>query len=145
VVVDHFDTDSPRELQVLWHYAPTCNVVLENDEAVSVNPEEGNLRLVPIGALNWSVGLVSGQEQPTIQGWYSEEYGTKVPNSTVVYTTTIDKPTTFAWLLAPFKGPVPKFHTNLVQKDRDLEVKISRLGQSSNTLSIPAKGVPTVK
>ena len=145
VVVDHFETDSPRELQVLWHYAPTCEVVLENDEAISVNPKEGNLRIVPIGSLHWSVELVSGQEQPTIQGWYSEEYGTKAPNSTVIYTTTIDKPATFVWLLAPSKGQVPKFNTNLVRKDQDLEVLISRHGQNSNTLSIPASGVPTVK
>lgn len=145
VVVDHFETDRPRDLKVLWHYAPSCEVVLEKSEAVSVNVEEANLRIVPIGEIPWHAEVLSGQEKPFIQGWYSADYGNKEPTATVVYTTTIDKPTTFAWLLVPAKGAVPKFTAKFTQKDLDLEVSVAEQGQNPVTINFPEKGEPTVK
>ena len=145
IVLDHMDTDRPRTLQALWHYAPTCQVVLEQQEAVSTNPEAGNLRIVPIGEVPWQTDLVSGQEEPFIQGWYSAEYGTKEPNPTVVYTATIDKPTTFAWILVPAYGAVPKVHAQLREDAGEIRLSVKDDDQTSVQITIPLEeGLPIV-
>jgi hypothetical protein len=97
-VVDNVEADRPREISVLWHFHPDSSVVLEEGHAVTHN-DRGNLRIQPIGAVEWSSAIVSGQKEPHIQGWYSKIYNTKVPNPTVVYTTSITETTTFVWHL----------------------------------------------
>jgi hypothetical protein len=129
VVVDQFNTDRPRTLQTLWHYAPTCEVKVEDNSVVSTNPDEGNLRIVPLGEVPWQTEVISGQEKPVIQGWYSADYGKKEPNPTVVYTAEIDQPTTFAWLLIPAKGTVPTFETTFREEDQTIELTINSQGQ----------------
>jgi hypothetical protein len=98
-VVDTVEADRPREISTLWHVHPDSSVVLEDGHAVTQN-DRGNLRIQPIGGIDWNVKIVSGQKDPHIQGWYSKTYNTKVPNPTVVYTTTITETTTFVWHLA---------------------------------------------
>lgn len=145
IVLDHFDTDRPRTLQALWHYAPTCDVQLQASEAVSTNPDEGNLRIVPMGEVAWQTDIVSGQEEPFIQGWYSADYGTKEPNPTVVYTTNITHPTTFAWLLVPAYGEVPKVQTQLQEAAGKVVLSIEEAGKSAVTVTLPLEeGLPTV-
>ena len=146
VVVDHIDTDRPRTLQVLWHYAPTCQVVLKQEEAVSINEAEGNLRIVAVGEeVRWQAELVSGQEKPHIQGWYSAEYGTKEPNPTVIYTATIDQPTTFAWLLVPAHGAVPKVDAQLREEAQKVRLRIDDGSQHSVEITFPrGEGGPIV-
>ena len=144
VVVDQLGTDRPRELQVLWHYAPEYEVKLEQREALSINSGMPNLRIVPIGEVAWLPKLVSGQEKPTIQGWYSANYGTKEPNTTVIYSAWIDGPATFAWLLVPAPGPAPQYHAALTSKESDLEISISRPDDSQISILYPKKGLPEV-
>ena len=145
IVVDQLETDRPRELQVLWHYAPAYKVMLEEKEAVSVNPGIANLRIVPMGDdINWQPELVSGQEKPNIQGWYSANYGIKEPNTTVVYNTSITGPATFAWLLVPAHDQVPKYHTNFRQRDSDLEITITRPDDNPIKFLFPAEGVADI-
>nr|WKN35368.1 alginate lyase family protein [Tunicatimonas sp. TK19036] len=146
IVLDHFDTDRPRTLQALWHYAPTCQVVLEESEAVSTNVNEANLRIVPIGEVAWQTDIVSGQEEPFKQGWYSAEYGVKEPNPTVVYTTNIAQPTTFAWLLVPAPGVVPKIFTRFQQEEDGIVLSIEMTDQPVVNVSIPlTEGLPVVE
>jgi hypothetical protein len=144
VVVDHFEPDGEREVQVLWHYAPTCEVVLQENEALSINSDQANLRIVPIGSVPWQVQLVSGQEEPFIQGWYSADYGSKEPNTAVVYEASIDQPVTFAWLLIPANGQVPKSEANLYQTNRGLGIAINQPDQNPATISFPSAGPPEV-
>ncbi|GJM27883.1 MAG: hypothetical protein DHS20C17_05180 [Cyclobacteriaceae bacterium] len=143
VVVDHFNTDQPRNLQVLWHYAPSCEVVIEGIEAISVNPNEANLRITPIGEIAWQPELISGQEKPYIQGWYSADYGSKQPNPTIAYSTSIKGPVTFAWLLIPAKGRVSKVETSLEQGNGFLQVSINENGRLT-TVRYPEGGIPVV-
>jgi hypothetical protein len=146
VVLDQFDTDRPRTLQALWHYAPTCRVVLVQNEAVSTNPDEGNLRIVPVGEVAWQADIISGQEEPFIQGWYSAEYGTKEPNPTVVYTTNIQGPATFAWILRPADGTVPTVRASLQSSEDEIRITVTEEGQSPVTITLPrGQGLPTVE
>jgi hypothetical protein len=114
---------------------------------VSDNTGEGNLRIVPVGEPSWEIEIVQGKEEPFIQGWYSAEYGKKVPNPTAVYTQTVENPTTFAWVLVPSKGKVPPVKATFIGQDEQLvEVKVNMEGQETVTVTVPLKeGTPVVK
>lgn len=137
VVLDQFETDRPRDLQVLWHYAPSCKVVLEEDQAVSTNADAANLRIVPLGAVNWEPKIVKGQEKPYIQGWYSANYGEKVPNPTLVYSASIDQSATFAWILVPKDGPVDAVKAEIQEKNGTVAVTIRETGQEPVKITLP--------
>lgn len=137
VVLDRLETDRPRNLQALWHYAPDCTVILEGQQAVSNNPDAANLRIVPLGPVNWRPQIVSGQEEPHIQGWYSADYGKKVPNPALVYSASIDQSATFAWILVPAAGAVGPIEAAMEENDRSVIIRISRAGQDAVRITLP--------
>ena len=144
LVLDHFNTDRPRKLEVLWHYAPDCEVALEQGSAVSINANEGNLRITPLGNIKWQNEIISGQEKPVIQGWYSAEYGTKEPNPTVVYSAEIDESATFAWLLVPAYGSVPTVEVSFQQFDNKVSI-VTTNGTEQVSILLPInQGLPVV-
>ncbi len=148
VVADHMETDRLRQLEVLWHYAPSCAVSIQGESAISQNTDEGNLGIIPIGNRDWEVKIIKGQESPFIQGWYSAEYGKKVPSPTVVYTKTIENSTTFAWILLPSKGKIPPVKTEIIeQNEQGIQVRVIVENQEPVMVSIPVKGteMPQVK
>lgn len=138
LVLDQVETDRPRQLQVLWHYAPDCEVVLEGQSAVSINSDVPNLRILPIGRIDWAPSIVAGQEEPFIQGWYSANYGTKVPNPTLVYTADVSESVTFAWLLAPARGTVPKFEADLLERDGAVVLTLTEENRNPATITLPS-------
>lgn len=134
VVLDYFQTDRPRNIQALWHYAPDCQVKLEGIEAVSMNENEPNMRIVPIGNIPWTTEIIKGLEEPVKQGWYSAIFGEKIPNPTVVYSTGITESTVFGWILTSSKGVVPKVSAKLVHNGK--EVRLSLIKNNGNNLEI---------
>jgi len=143
VVVDQIESDQPRELQALWHYAPTCKVELNGLQAVSKNPKEPNLRIVPVGSVNWDAEIISGQEAPVKQGWYSETYGKKEPNPSVVYSAKIEGPILFAWLLVPALGDVPQYSASISGSPQSLRISIQG-EETAVTINYSADQPPTV-
>jgi hypothetical protein len=139
VVLDHIDTDQPRKIQVLWHYAPDCEVVLEENEAASTSTDNKNLRIVPAGNVTWEIEVVKGQEEPFKQGWYSETYGSREPNPTVIYSAELAGPVTFAWILVPADGTVP--HVNTVFRERGgiVTVTIDDEGSAPVNFDLPIR------
>jgi hypothetical protein len=77
--------------------------VQEKKSIVTTKNDRGNLQVIPIGKEKWDVQFISGQEEPEIQGWYSEEYNKYEPNVATIYSTRIKTGKTFAWLLVPFE------------------------------------------
>lgn len=138
LVLDHIEVDRPRQLQTLWHYAPDCEVQLDGQSAVSVNADEPNLRIVPIGQIAWEPEILAGQEEPVMQGWYSANYGTKVPSPTVVYTAKVNGSATFAWLLAPARGTVPAFEASIQERDGAVVFMITEQGRPPATITVPS-------
>jgi len=139
VVVDHIDTDQPRELQVLWHYAPDCEVAIDGSEVASANEDKPNLRIVPIGNVKWEIEMVKGQEEPFKQGWYSATYGSRVPNPTVIYSTHITRPATFVWILIPGIGDVPHVYAQLKEKGGIMTLTITEEGNAPISIDLPIK------
>lgn len=123
LVVDRIKPERPSSIEVLWHFAPDVSVHLQGEQAVSVDPNKGNLRIVPLNqhSRRWNVKSVRGQTEPHIQGWYSETYGSKQPNATIIYSADIEGQSTFAWLLLPSLGKVPNAEAKIVESDEQSE------------------------
>lgn len=147
VVVDHVETDQPRQLQALWHFAPTCSVRVAGTSLRTENTDEANLQLIPLGGPDWELAIVKGQEKPFIQGWYSEDYDKKEPNPTAVYTRKEARTGTFAWVIVPADGELPKIKTKFLKEDAaGVRIKV-RIGKAPPmTVVVPweAAGKPKV-
>ena len=119
VVVDRIKTDRPRNIDVLWHWHPDCQVGLQKKSIVSSQNNHGNLEIVPVGPVSWSVNLIKGQETPDIQGWYSKEYNKYEPNTASVYSAKIDTSSTFAWVLYPSENKIPAVQAKILSGDKE--------------------------
>ncbi len=139
VVLDHFETDRPRNINVLWHFAPNNDVEIENKDAYTVNQNTANLRIVPLGEIEWDSKIVKGQEKPNIQGWNSSEYGIKVENSTVIYSSKIPHSSLFAWILVPSEGDVAKISPKLENKNGMVYISFNNINHDFVKVFMPIK------
>lgn len=145
LVLDHVDVDQARELKVLWHYAPDCQVQIDQQSAASTNSGEANLRITPLVNSNWDIDIVEGKELPYKQGWYSETYGKKEPNPTVTYKTKTEQPTTFVWLLQVAQGTVKPVKAEVLSLSEEGARVAVELLDERVTLYVPlTKGEPQI-
>jgi hypothetical protein len=119
VVVDRISTDRPRKIEALWHWHPTCKVGIKNKQVVGTQNERGNLEIIPVGSTNWSVNLLKGQQILEIQGWYSKQYNQFEPNTASIYSTEIQKTTSFVWILYPSEKNAPLVVAEIVSEKKD--------------------------
>lgn len=138
VVADRIETDRPRRIEALWHFAPDCTVVMEDRSAVSTDEGKGNLRIVPVGGMRWGTEIVAGRESPSIQGWHSGFYNEKVPAPAVIYSAEIPGTTTFTWVLIPALGAVPPASaTVLSSRPERVEVRVQIDPKESYLVTVP--------
>jgi len=131
VVVDRLETDHPCRVTPLWHFAPECTVAREGQAVVTVDEGVGNLRLQPVGTLDWEIELISGREGPDFQGWYSPGMDVRLPNTCACYSAAIPQTTTLAWLLLPGKGPVSAAELTLLSAPEGaVHLVLARPGQA---------------
>jgi Heparinase II/III N-terminus/Heparinase II/III-like protein len=140
IVVDRIVTDRPRKIEVLWHFHPDCTVIANKQSVESVDPDVGNLKIVPASDLLWNVQIIQGQENP-VQGWWSREYNHKTPNPTAVYTTTIESSKTFAWVLAPAQGIVHGLNVNVLPSpEGSVLLKVKASNQTVEKIAVNMVG-----
>jgi hypothetical protein len=130
VVVDEISTDRPRKIDALWHWHPQCKVVA-NEKNVTTQNERGNLLIIPVGEQDWEISLVKGQEDPEIQGWYSEEYNKYEPNTASVYSTHIKSDSRFIWVLFPSENVAEGVKAEIID-ETPKEIKIRVATQENN-------------
>ncbi|MFH1067254.1 MAG: alginate lyase family protein [bacterium] len=106
-IMDEITSSRPHEITVLWHFHPDC-VLKENGTAIE--EKTSGLRLLPIGDLPWKLEIVRGQENPSIQGWWSPRYNQKQPSPVAIYTAKINQPVSFGWLLVKKQVPLDSIH-----------------------------------
>ncbi len=123
VIVDKIETDKPRKVETLWHWHPDCEVGADKNGVITTKNDKGNLQLIPVDKKDWKVGIIEGQEEPEIQGWYSEEYNKFCPNKAFVYSTVAGNDECFVWLLLPSEKEAPKVTATIISKDSS-EVKL---------------------
>jgi len=109
LVVDRVEAKGEHTIQPLWHFHEDCGVKVETDgiSVRSTDPDAGNVRIVPLGGMGWSVELIKGQMDPHPQGWYSQGANQIEPAYCAAYTAKINDQATFAWLIVPGKGDPP--------------------------------------
>ena len=122
VVVDRIITDKPRKIDVLWHWHPEC-VVEKDNSIVKTSNKKGNLAVIPVSKQKFDISFIEGQEEPEIQGWYSQEYNMFEPNIASFYSTEIDENSTIVWLLLPSEKEMPNIGAEIISED-DEGVKI---------------------
>ena len=119
IVVDRIETSKPRNIDVLWHWAPDIDKPKKMFGAMATTNERGNLRILPVGKHHWKTEHVKGMENPEVQGWYSREYNQYEPNWTSIYSTQVDASDTFVWLLYPSEGYDLSVSAKLISKDEN--------------------------
>ncbi len=138
VVVDNIETNEPRQIEALWHFHPSCKVEKKTEGIVTTNNIKGNLQVIPVQKTDWQVDFVKGQEKPEIQGWYSEEYNIYEPNTTAIYSTTINTNTTFVWLLVPSEFESFVYKAEITSENEDeIKLDISNSANEKWQLTIP--------
>jgi hypothetical protein len=147
IVADRIETDRARSLETLWHWHPRCTVVMDGQTVLSTDEGLGNLRIVPVAGFSWNSRVLKGQEDPHLQGWYSERYNKWEPNPTAVLTADIDGTTSFAWLLLPARGKVRMVRGEILDTTADaLRLRIQIQGEAALTFSVPWRNrVPVVE
>jgi hypothetical protein len=137
VVVDRLGTDRPRKIETMWHWHPD-NIVFVKDNIAFTGNESGNLQIIPSGQVSQTVKLISGQEKPEPQGWYSREYNMGVPNPVAIYSATIEKDATMVWVLYPSEKktetPVVKL---LSEDDHEAVVNVTIRNGENYEVKIP--------
>ncbi|MEZ4903894.1 MAG: alginate lyase family protein [Spirosomataceae bacterium] len=140
VVMDQIETDQARKLEALWHFAPDGKVTISNNTDLITTIDEANLQILPLGLNDHQLKIIKGQESPYIQGWYSADYGLKVPNNTAIYTQDSSKSSTFLWLLVPSKGHVSLIKASILSKDADyIKVNVSIDNEPHVQIDMPLK------
>lgn len=137
-VLDQLNTDQPREIEAMWHYVPQSLVQIKDLQAFSTNTEYPNLMIIPIGKISWESRIVKGQEEPYYQGWYSETYGTKEPNPTVIYSTKISKGNTiFGWVMVATEGKTPELTAEMEVVNSTAKIKVYENNDMIKQVTIP--------
>jgi hypothetical protein len=145
IVVDRIATDRPRNIEVLWHFHPDCTVFVEGTDVLTQDKDVGNLRITPTSEVSWQVQKSRGQEHPK-QGWWSREYGHICPNDTVVYQAHISTSSTFAWILFPYLGIVPKIRVTQVANQQGwIQIQIEVPNHSIDEVIIQIENLEFIK
>ena len=138
VVADRLTTDRPRQIETLWHWHPANQVQVGKSGITSTANDRGNLAIIPVGAADWKITQVKGQETPSIQGWYSKEYNTFEPNPTTIYSRQLKSNDTFVWILWPSEGKAPEIQTELLSTDNNsVSIRVSESGQGHWDITVP--------
>ncbi|MBD3188444.1 hypothetical protein GF325_16555 [Candidatus Bathyarchaeota archaeon] len=104
IIVDRFLTPTQHHVTIPWHFHPSCSVEVSSLDCATMDKDQPNILIHPLGNVNWAVRSKTGSEDPLPQGWYSREYGLKQPSTCIEYTTKIHASMICAWLLVPSKG-----------------------------------------
>ncbi len=138
IVVDRIATDQPRNIEVLWHWHPDCQVKSEKKDIITSANTRGNLAIVPVSKQKWDITFIKGQEDPEIQGWYSEEYNKYEPNVATVYSTKIKADKTIVWLLQPFEQSRISPKVRILEETGEMvKVQVQESGGETRVLTIP--------
>lgn len=98
-----------NELTTLWHIHPTIDISgdLFSQGGLQLKGQTTQIRMsLQTEATPESIKIISGQENPQIQGWLSETFHKKVPCPTIIITQRIKRPTLNTWTFAA-EAPKP--------------------------------------
>lgn len=100
VVVDAIFGFGIIEVEQRWRYHPKVSLKIEGGR-VEASRSRHRLWQIPIAGPAWDVEIVSGREEPTIEGWYSPQYNQKLPNPVWIGRARVSGPTVWVWWFCP--------------------------------------------
>ena len=113
-------------------------MALLEKQIVTTQNKNGNLEIIPVGSIPWSVDLVKGQEKPQIQGWYSKEYNKYEPNTASIYSAKINQSSSFAWVLFPSEKSSPAVQAKIISETKDIiTIEVDNAQKGKWILKIP--------
>jgi hypothetical protein len=95
LILDHLVTFAEHMVEARWHFHPD----IDAEEAPVL------LRLLAPGTA-MQTSIATGSESPSLGGFYSPEYNIRRPSALLRFNGSINKPTTFVWLVGS-GGSVP--------------------------------------
>ncbi|MFW5982597.1 MAG: heparinase II/III family protein, partial [Candidatus Brocadiia bacterium] len=130
----------PRTLTPMWRFRPEREVQIAEGDALITTDEEGaNLSITPVGSVDWDVELIRGQEDPHLQGWYSEKSTEWEPNTCAEYHGRIEDDAVFAWIMLPTEQgtAAPAEGATLEVSDDGATVEFSTRSGEEMTVTVP--------
>lgn len=130
IVIDHVSPEAFKKVEAPWHFAADCTLAVDGTSVSTVDPNVGNLTIVPLGRADWNVHVVSGQTKPVIQGWHRSDRGARInhyggnPIPVAVYEAP-SGPKKFAWLLYPWSVKKPDIRIESCDLDHGFELKMT--------------------
>ena len=104
LVFDRMRVRGAHTISPLWHFHPHCTVAARGQQVMSTDPGAGNVRVTPVGPIDWSVKIVRARKKPTPQGWYSPGYSQVKEATCAVYQGRMTDAATFGWVITPGRG-----------------------------------------
>jgi len=142
-VLDEIKGKSSHAIESLVHLAP--NAACEVGEAYTdVTMGKLKLRFYPYRDQAGSSGTTNctrGQLDP-IQGWYAPEFGKRMPNSVLSFSTNCALPARIGYLVAPADHEVSSWSVEINELDQVTQVHISVFSPRGNVvehLSVPRR------
>ncbi|MFC4871078.1 alginate lyase family protein [Negadavirga shengliensis] len=117
IILDKVISDRPRQINALWHWHPDCEVERFGRHLVKTLNDHGNLYLQSLSSIDWQLDQVKGQEEPVVQGWYSEEYNKVEPNTVSIFTAEVDRESTLIWFILPYETEQPDVQAEVISED----------------------------
>lgn len=142
VVVDRIETDRPRELRAMWRFHPERSARVADADHVHTTDETGaNFTIQPVGPVDWDVKIVEGQEQPYVQGWYTENSPKWVPNPCSEWRGRIADDAIFAWVMTPSRGEAAVADVRWLEApdDTTARLRVTWPDGTTHTLSVPMR------
>ncbi len=143
LVVDRLKANDEKchTYESLFHLNADAAVAdAETGVVVTSNPTGANVALVPIELGDWHLDIVTGQEEPTVQGWLmTNKHNVLRPVPTAVYRCEKAGGAQIAYLIAPLRQgeampvvePIP---TTGDAKDSGLAFRVTLPDESSHTV-----------
>jgi hypothetical protein len=150
LVLDYLNSADTHTYTQAWHLAPGETFTQNGLDIVATNAK-GVQNLALHQAITSGIQLASftGQESPIIQGWYSADYGTRVANYALEYSTTasaqgfgtliasgpyVTKPVTVKVTFAA--GPTIAVTATVCAGSTALDVAIQNLAASAESITV---------
>jgi hypothetical protein len=108
IIVDTFDGQGKHQISLLLHFHPDVKSSVRDGNVVCYL-HETSIVICPIWKRDVKVNISRGLENSNIKGWYSENYGVKVPADEVEIESKINCPDSLITVIRFFEGHITNF------------------------------------
>jgi hypothetical protein len=144
LVLDEVTGEGRHAVDSLVHFAPNANCRIEEAHA-EVSLATQKLRLYPYqqkASPACTMSTSRGQENP-IQGWYAPEFGKRMPNTVLSFSTDMPLPARLGYLIAPADREITSWNVEVNDIGRPIQVDVSVCSPQGNVVEHFNEGTAT--